>query len=89
MERHLADSQGYNIQLFTKWQMKYGEKGLSSNIAFPGLIGNGKAARIRPRFIIADPIDSERVSRIHVRKEAVGTDPCQPSEPWEQVREKR
>mmetsp|Transcript_30802 Transcript_30802/g.56347 ORF Transcript_30802/g.56347 Transcript_30802/m.56347 type:complete len:614 (-) Transcript_30802:47-1888(-) len=69
MERHLADSQGYNIQLFAKWQMKHGERGLSSNIAFPGLVGNGKSGRIRPRFVIADPEDAERVSRLHVRKD--------------------
>mmetsp|Transcript_60371 Transcript_60371/g.143887 ORF Transcript_60371/g.143887 Transcript_60371/m.143887 type:complete len:620 (+) Transcript_60371:78-1937(+) len=69
MERHLADSQGYNIQLFAKWQMQHGEQGLGSNIVFPCLVGRGKYAKIRPRVVLADPRDAERISRVHVRKD--------------------
>lgn len=64
---------GGDVFQFASWQLRYGDLGLSSNIAVPSIstVGYGEGVQLRfaPRVILAHPADAERVSRIHVRKE--------------------
>mmetsp|Transcript_57107 Transcript_57107/g.121370 ORF Transcript_57107/g.121370 Transcript_57107/m.121370 type:complete len:634 (+) Transcript_57107:163-2064(+) len=78
-----AWDQGVHHQLYAGYQLKYGGRGLSSNIAVPSLVAHSGATaapspgrkivpdrmRVISRVILSDPEDSERISRIHVRKE--------------------
>jgi hypothetical protein len=62
----LADAEGWNVQLWAEWQQKYGDRGLASNIVVPvSKPGNFLSCYV----ILADPEDSERIARIHTRKD--------------------
>mmetsp|Transcript_117991 Transcript_117991/g.252000 ORF Transcript_117991/g.252000 Transcript_117991/m.252000 type:complete len:601 (+) Transcript_117991:59-1861(+) len=69
----VAQMTGTDIFRYADWQMRYGDRGLGSNIFAPKLqvLGTGAAQRrvILPRVILGDPADAERISRTHVRKE--------------------
>merc|ERR1719230_1442706 len=64
---------GYDVQQFAKWQLRYGDAGLSSNIIIPKLEPRGlstdRKLAIFPRVILAHPADAESFARRHVRKE--------------------
>jgi cytochrome P450 len=65
--------EGYDIDLHTEFQLKYGDRGLGSNIAVPRIqtMGSGLNAsfEVVARILVADPSDAERVARTHLRKE--------------------
>lgn len=67
----LAERQGRRVFLEAEWQLKYGDRGLSSNIAVPLIVQTGMqgVAELKGRVIIGDASDAERVSRVHVRKD--------------------
>jgi len=64
---------GTDVFQYADFQLRYGDRGLSSNIVVPmvATVGFGPtvARRFIPRVILADPSDAERISRTHVRKE--------------------
>lgn len=69
----IGDVLGYNVHLLAQWQKKYGDQGLSTNIAVPVVrtqgMGTGIERRLVGRVIVADAADAARLSRVHVRKE--------------------
>eukprot|EP00930_Biecheleria_cincta_P070629 TRINITY_DN58262_c0_g1_i1.p1 TRINITY_DN58262_c0_g1~~TRINITY_DN58262_c0_g1_i1.p1 ORF type:complete len:659 (+),score=101.89 TRINITY_DN58262_c0_g1_i1:168-1979(+) len=69
----IAEALGYNVHLLAQWQKKYGDQGLSTNIAIPVVgtrgMGTGIEQRLVGRVIVADAADAARLSRVHVRKE--------------------
>jgi len=64
---------GRDVFQYAEWQLKYGDRGLGSNIVVPTVASIGYGAKMQrrfiPRVILADPVDVERISRTHVRKE--------------------
>jgi cytochrome P450 len=64
---------GSDVFQWAKYQLAYGDQGLSSNIAVPMVLakgqGTGRAFFTGARVIVANPSDAERISRTHVRKE--------------------
>eukprot|EP00931_Biecheleriopsis_adriatica_P102516 TRINITY_DN77476_c0_g1_i1.p1 TRINITY_DN77476_c0_g1~~TRINITY_DN77476_c0_g1_i1.p1 ORF type:complete len:614 (+),score=133.21 TRINITY_DN77476_c0_g1_i1:26-1843(+) len=74
-EVQLANAQGNNVQQIAEWQLRYGKRGLSSNIAVPVIANEGAGSKlirhVDTRVIVADPEDAARLSRIHVKKEGI------------------
>lgn len=72
-ERSAGVHHGRDVFQFVQWQLEYGDAGLSSNIVAPLLGISGMApndtSKVKPRVIIADPADAERIARMHVRKD--------------------
>jgi len=64
---------GGDVFLWAKYQLEYGDQGLSSNIAVPLVLasgqGSGRNLFAGSRVIVANPSDAERIARTHVRKE--------------------
>lgn len=60
-------AQGYVHIRQAKWQLEYGGRGLSSNIMIPKV--EGPERRIVPLVFLADPSDTARIAKTHVRKE--------------------
>merc|ERR1719453_1982055 len=69
----LSGAQGHDVFQYARWQEKYGDRGLSSNIVIPTIsvkgFGTQTARTLAARVIVSDPADAERLSRTHVRKE--------------------
>ncbi|CAJ1456841.1 unnamed protein product [Effrenium voratum] len=81
----VAQEAGMQLQLYAAYQLRYGDKGLSSNIAVPCVVMHSRTsekAKEEPQFtdsfnvikvvcrvMVSDPEDAERIARIHVRKE--------------------
>lgn len=70
----LSKQEGWNVQLIAEYQLKYGDRGLSSNIIVPtlefgsdGLVAGGP--KVVCQVVVAEPEDAERISRVHVRKD--------------------
>ena len=66
------------MQLWAKWQLEYGDRGLSSNIVVPCYGSPGQRSELAPdgfgadglfRVIVAEPADAQRIARSHVQKD--------------------
>lgn len=68
-----AAASGSDVFQFAKWQQQHGGRGLSSNIIIPVVLGTGtgndRQFGLQGRVVLGDPVDAERISRTHVRKE--------------------
>jgi len=65
---------GDNVYQYADWQLKYGGRGLSSNIAVPAIARHGigeesMSFKLVSRVVVSDPEDAARLSHIHVKKE--------------------
>lgn len=77
MDCYRASQLGFNtgsdVHLWAKYQLEYGDQGLSSNIVVPFVQATGsgtdRAFYAGARVIIGNPDDAERLARTHVRKE--------------------
>lgn len=75
-ELHKALIDGSSHVLFAKWQRKYGDAGLASNLVVPYLL-HGRSGDEGPRkdpvityeVIIGDPEDARRIARVHLKKQ--------------------
>merc|ERR1711966_448841 len=67
----VAGNQGWNVQLWAQWQQEYGDRGLGTNIVIPNLDGAlGGEVGLNLAVVVADPEDSERMARMHTRKQS-------------------
>jgi cytochrome P450 len=64
------NTEGHIIHLWTHFQKLYGSDGLSSNIVMPMIFASKgvKRAQVTNVVIVANPGDSERIARNHVKK---------------------
>jgi hypothetical protein len=64
------NTEGHIQHLWTHFQQLYGSDGLSSNIVIPMIFASRgvKRAQVTNVVIVANPADSERVARNHVKK---------------------
>eukprot|EP00427_Karlodinium_veneficum_P007752 CAMPEP_0169088034 /NCGR_PEP_ID=MMETSP1015-20121227/14542_1 /TAXON_ID=342587 /ORGANISM="Karlodinium micrum, Strain CCMP2283" /LENGTH=566 /DNA_ID=CAMNT_0009148289 /DNA_START=114 /DNA_END=1815 /DNA_ORIENTATION=- len=64
---------GSDVTTWAKYQLQYGDQGLSTNIAVPLILAKGvgteRSFYAGARVIISNPSDAERLSRTHIRKE--------------------
>jgi cytochrome P450 len=72
-EMSIAIAQGRNVQLYAEWQLRHGDRGLSTNIVVPDfntttMSGSGLPS-LSCRVVVADPDDAERIARVHTRKD--------------------
>jgi len=68
-----ASERGANVHLLAEWMLKYGRRGLSSNIVYPTTTNHGMGMNPKlcaiARVVVGDPRDAARLARTHVRKE--------------------